>query len=345
MAQFVEHSGWMFEHTSAHDPQLFSSPDTIPPTETISAATTGAVHNALQSLWHQTNGATSSGHLDPALATSLHALLHPLTGAAATPTAPNLTVASNALTIMEGGSIPLPISVSAHQAGDVSVTIKGLTSTETVTDGLDHKIFSGSSITLSAAEVDSGVALSSSYSGPGHPVNVLTISASDTPGGHTVTSASQTITVTDPPAPTPSVDGSIITATSHGSLTTKDGTWTFGTGTVPGIGHTILLNGVQAGNGVGTELEVANGGVLYAQNATGQWYSFSNGLWHTSSPPVDLRTVPRSCRRRPARPCSPRMGPGPSAPAPSPVSATPFCSTAFRRPAASARGLRSQMAV
>ena len=202
MTNFIEHSGWMFEHTTAHDPQLFSSPDAIPSGETMPAAPIGAAHSALQSLWQQ-SGATSSGHLDPALATSLHALLHPLTGGSAgTPVAPSLTVARNALTVTEGGSVALPISVSPTHSGDVSVTIQGLASYETVTDTLDHKVFSGSSITLSAAEVNSGLSLASSYSGSGHPVNTITLSASDTIDGHTATSASQSIVVTDPPATT-----------------------------------------------------------------------------------------------------------------------------------------------
>lgn len=38
-------------------------------------------------------------------------------------------------------------------------------------------------------------------------MNTLAITASETVDGHRVTSASQTITVMDPPAPTPSADG------------------------------------------------------------------------------------------------------------------------------------------
>ncbi len=94
----------------------------------------------------------------------------------------------------------LPISVTAFDADDaVSVTISGLTNYETVTDALDKTVFSGSSVTLSAAEVNSGLTLLSSYGGSDHPVNTLTISASNTTNGETATSAPQTIVVTDPP--------------------------------------------------------------------------------------------------------------------------------------------------
>jgi hypothetical protein len=81
----------------------------------------------------------------------------------------------------------------------VSVTIGGLTSYETLTDNLDQTVFSGNSVTLSAAEVNSGLTLSSSYTGTGHPANNLTFSASDSTQSGAVTSAPQTIVVTDPP--------------------------------------------------------------------------------------------------------------------------------------------------
>src|SRR6185437_15259173 len=82
----------------------------------------------------------------------------------------------------------------------VSVTISGLAGYETVTDNLDQTTFSGNSITLSAAEVNSGLALHSSYGGSDHPVNTLTITASNTRAGEVATSAPQSIVVTDPPA-------------------------------------------------------------------------------------------------------------------------------------------------
>jgi hypothetical protein len=117
-----------------------------------------------------------------------------------TPEVPLLTLGSNALTVNAGGSVALPINVASFDADDtVSVTISGLASYETVTDNLDQTTFSGNAITLSAAEINSGLALHSSYGGSDHPVNTLTITASNTTAGEVATSAPQAIVVTDPP--------------------------------------------------------------------------------------------------------------------------------------------------
>jgi hypothetical protein len=55
-----------------------------------------------------------------------------------------------------------------------------------VTDNLDHTTFSGGrtgSVTLTAAEVNSGLALNSTYGGSGQPVNTLSVTATNaTPG-------------------------------------------------------------------------------------------------------------------------------------------------------------------
>src|SRR6185437_5969156 len=116
------------------------------------------------------------------------------------PVAPTLTVTSAALTVDAGGSVALPVSVTPSQGSHaVSVTISGLASYETVTDALDHQTFSGSSITLSAAQVNSGLSLASNYTGTDHPVNTLSLTAMDTVGHHAALSDAQTIVVTDPP--------------------------------------------------------------------------------------------------------------------------------------------------
>jgi hypothetical protein len=80
-----------------------------------------------------------------------------------------------------------------------TVTITGLPEYERITDNLDSRVFSGTSVTLSEAEVNSGLKLTSRYRGTGHPVATLTITASDTIGGVTSVSAPRTITVKDPP--------------------------------------------------------------------------------------------------------------------------------------------------
>src|SRR5258705_2625905 len=115
--------------------------------------------------------------------------------------APTLAISNTALTVSSGGSVPLGVQVTPVDADDVvSVTISGLTSYETITNNLDQSIFSGSSVTLSAAEVNSGLTLHSSYAGSDHPVNNLTLVASNSTSGEAASSAAQTIVVTDPPA-------------------------------------------------------------------------------------------------------------------------------------------------
>jgi len=116
---------------------------------------------------------------------------------------PVLTIGNPSITVAAGGSIALPITVSPSGSA-VTVSIAGLVSYETITDHNDSTVFSGSSVTLTAAEVNSGLTLHSSYAGTGHPVNTLTVTANDTANGQTSSSAPQTITVTDPPLTTTS---------------------------------------------------------------------------------------------------------------------------------------------
>ena len=61
----------------------------------------------------------------------------------------------------------------------MNVKIAGLPSYETITDTLDGKTFKGSSISLTAAEVNSGLTLKSNYTGTGHPVATLTLTATN----------------------------------------------------------------------------------------------------------------------------------------------------------------------
>lgn len=131
------------------------------------------------------------------------------------PLAPTLSVADNTLSVSPGGSVSLGIGVSVPHAGDdVAVNISGLPRYETITDNLDGKTFSGSSITLTAAQVNSGLSLSSSYRGHGHPTATLTVTATDSTGTP-MTSAAQTITVLDPPATTSSDTST--TTSGHGT--------------------------------------------------------------------------------------------------------------------------------
>jgi hypothetical protein len=113
-----------------------------------------------------------------------------------------LSVGGHSLTLPAGGSVALPVGVTGvDYDDDVSVTISGLASYETVTDTLDHTTFGGGksgTVALTATEVNSGLTLNSSFSGGGRPVNTLTVTASDTSDGESITPAAQTISVTDP---------------------------------------------------------------------------------------------------------------------------------------------------
>src|SRR5207248_443679 len=86
------------------------------------------------------------------------------------------------------------------------------------------------------------------------------------------------------PTPTVSPDGSILIVGSNGNLVTSAGTWTFGT-TTTAYGNPILLNGQSAAGGLANELEVAQGGNLFADNALGQWYQWNGSNWSTSGNP------------------------------------------------------------
>jgi hypothetical protein len=146
------------------------------------------------------DGATGVLITDPPLAPSAALTTLDIDLGVLNPEAPTLTVSNTALTVSAGGSVALGAHVTPVDADDaVSVTISGLTSYETITNNLDHNVLSGNSVTLSAAEVNSGLALHSSYGGLDHPVNNLTLTASNTTSGEAATSTAQTIVVTDPP--------------------------------------------------------------------------------------------------------------------------------------------------
>jgi hypothetical protein len=122
--------------------------------------------------------------------------------ATVTDMAAQLLIANKALTLPKGGSVGMGLSVSLPGEEDtVTVQISGLKGYESVTNNFDHQTFSGGNgaITLTAAQVNSGLTLNSTYRGTGQPVNTLTLMASEISYGKTVKSASQTITVTDPP--------------------------------------------------------------------------------------------------------------------------------------------------
>lgn len=118
-------------------------------------------------------------------------------------TKPTIYVADKTLSVQPGGSVDLGIKVSTTDKNDiVSVYIRGLPSYETITSNLDGQIFSGKNITLTAAQVEGGLTLHSSYKGSSSPTATLSVTAigKDPVSGAYASSGTQTITVKDPPA-------------------------------------------------------------------------------------------------------------------------------------------------
>ena len=238
----LAHSDWTFEHSQFHHSDAHFDPHTDMAMDAGHPAQTDSVASVLKTLWHHTDlmsgGAAASG-------TS--------TATSGKPVAPVLTVTSAALTVDAGGSVALPVSVTPSQGSHaVSVTISGLASYETVTDALDHQTFSGGSITLSAAQVNSGLSLASNYTGADHPVNTLSLTAMDTVGHHAVLSDAQSIVVTDPPVASGSTAAPATTAAAATTTTTASNPLTL---QVSGdmLGSTdpqiqVFVDGQQVGN-------------------------------------------------------------------------------------------------
>lgn len=140
-------------------------------------------------------------------------------GGATAPQAPAVTIANPSLSVSPGQGVDLGVSVTLPNATDnVTVNVQGLPSYETITDKLDNKTFSGSSVTLSAAEANSGLTLNSSYTGNGQPTSTLTVTATDQTNNSS--SAAQSIAVTDPSS-TSATGTSGSGSTGSGSTTTS----------------------------------------------------------------------------------------------------------------------------
>jgi beta-glucanase (GH16 family) len=121
----------------------------------------------------------------------------------ASATAPTLTIADTSIDVTAGSTVDLGVSVSTTDSNDViTVNIKGLPKYETITDNLDGRTYRGRNITLTEAQVESGLVLRSNYRGSDHPVATLslTATATDPTTGTVANSATATLTVTDPPA-------------------------------------------------------------------------------------------------------------------------------------------------
>jgi hypothetical protein len=118
--------------------------------------------------------------------------------------APILSIAKTSLTVQAGGSVPLGIKVAAVDGDDnVLVTISGVPQgfeSITADDGHAPVVQHGANYTFTAADVNNGLTLHSTFGGKGHPVNALTVTATSSTAGESAASSSQTITVTGPPA-------------------------------------------------------------------------------------------------------------------------------------------------
>jgi hypothetical protein len=158
----------------------------------------------------------SGGATPPKVTTGTGTVGTGASGGVTPPKVPVLSVADHSLSVSPGHGVALGIGVTVPNKGDaVTVHVAGLPRYETITDKLDHKTFTGSSISLTAAEVNSGLTLTSHYRGHGDPTSTLSVTATDSTG-KPVTSAAQTITVKDPPATVASSGTS-----SSGSTTSK----------------------------------------------------------------------------------------------------------------------------
>ena len=83
--------------------------------------------------------------------------------------------------------------------------------------------------------------------------------------------------LTPPPPPPPySPDGTAITA-PNGTLTTPQGTWTFGTTLLDAFDYATQLNGTA--NGAAVTLQITNRNVYAFNKGYGDWYLWSGTAW------------------------------------------------------------------
>lgn len=179
-------------------PAVTTPPETVPPVVTTPPETTSPVTPPVVTTPPVTSGATK----------------------------PVLSVADDTLSVQPGGQVDLGIGVSTTDTNDfVSVYIRGLPGYESITNNLDGRTYTGNNITLSAAQVESGLVLHSSYRGSGSPTATLSVTAigKDPDTGAYASSGTKTITVTDPPG------------TAGGS--SQSGGGQFGGGQYGGGGH------------------------------------------------------------------------------------------------------------
>jgi probable HAF family extracellular repeat protein len=123
------------------------------------------------------------------------------------------------LTVPAGGSQPLGIVLTADSDDTLSVSISGVPTFESISAaGATPSVTKqGATNTytfnaLPAADWNNGLVVHSTYAGKGHPMNTLTVTASNTTAGESATASSVSIAVTDPP----------ISASPNGSTNLSD---------------------------------------------------------------------------------------------------------------------------
>ena len=130
---------------------------------------------------------------------------------------------------------------------------------------------------------NTGAGVTAIYDNPSAPIPVV---------GSGNTFANSISTQVDPPSANQltgsggsiSPDGTVLAAPSSGNLTTAAGTWTFSTVQPQPGQYEIFLNGNYV-SGWAAEIEVNNGGQLYAYNSDlNSWYVW-NGGWAQSAAP------------------------------------------------------------
>jgi hypothetical protein len=231
----------------------------------LEIANGGQVYAGSSGQWWQWTGSTWTGVGNPNQLTTIPAALSVAENAAATPI-----------------GIAAP-SDANYSAGQLSVTVAGLPGDGTVllSDGVTPvTVGEGLSVAaLTGLEFAPTANLASESSTFGYTVS--------DPAGLSAT-GSATLAIGGPPGNSP--DGSLLQAGSGGSLGTDAGTWTFGSAT-DAYGSAILLNGAPAGSGYSTELEIADGGQVYAETQ-GSWWEWTGSTWTGVGNPNQLTTTP-----------------------------------------------------
>lgn len=182
------------------------------------------------------------------------------------------------------GAVALPTSVSLTPSS-VSIpdnSASGLVLSNIAVTMNNGSTFSGT-LTISSnpfATISSGKAvLSRKLTVADDGVKSLVVTATQNGGSASATLA---LTVTS----TISLDGTVSTPPSGPSLTTAAGIWTWGSsaGRDPGE-YNINLTGVSS-VGIGTLMEVDNGGKLYVNTVSYGWFLWENGGWVNSGSPT-----------------------------------------------------------